>query len=79
MTIYAKYLITTASALLFVGAPSNKEMPAEPKQPTYDVEKLIGITEKDIRDLEVRVDSILVSNGDSLLLKRLNNATINTK
>jgi len=79
MTIYAKYLITTASALLFVAAPSNKEMPMEPQQTTHDVEKLIGITEKDIRELETKVDSILVSNGDSSLLKRLNNGTINTK
>lgn len=78
MTIYAKILLTTASTLLLVSAPSNNESPPE-AQKTHDVEKLIYITKRDIRDLEVKIDSILVSKGDSLMIKKLNNGTINTR
>lgn len=79
MTIYAKYLLATTSAMLLVNSPSNNKEIAEPEKATYDVEKLIVLTKRDIRDLEFKIDSMLIEKGDSLIIKRLNNGAAITQ
>ena len=79
MTIYAKCLLATISAILVVNVPANNEEPKESQKATYDVEKLIVLTKRDIRDLEFKIDSMLIEKGDSLIIKRLNNGAAITQ
>lgn len=77
MTFAAKTILATASALLFIDIEPSVNN-SNYIQTSHKVDRLIFITEKDIVELEARVDSIIMEKNYELTQFQIANDTTET-